>query len=83
MQTIPVPLFPLKYNLAHEKLILEDCIEDRGSRYTVSVFPISSLDEIAALWESCDQTATHRSYARRLLQNDGSIHYESNDDGET
>ena len=82
MQITAAPLFPLSYHHPREKIILEHCIIDRGSRYTVSVFPIKSLDDIVTLLGSLDETATHHSYARRLLQNDGSIHYESNDDGE-
>lgn len=83
MQITPAPLFPLEYFKPIEKIILEDCIEDRGSRYTVSVFPISLINEIDNLMTLCNPSATHHSYARRLLQNNGSIHYESNDDGET
>lgn len=83
IQITPAPLFPLAYTKPKQWVILEDVIMDRGSRYTVSVFVIQSSDDIVMSLGSLDKMATHHSYARRLLQHDGSIHCESNDDGET
>lgn len=83
MIIIPAPLFPLDYIKPKELIILEDIIEDRGSRYSVSVFPLSTIDELTRLLELGDPKATHNSYALRILQGDGSIHQECNDDRET
>lgn len=83
IQYIVAPLFPLDYIKPKELIILEDVIEDRGSRYSVSVFPLSAMSDISRLLELCDPSATHNSYARRILQADTRIRQECNDDGET
>lgn len=83
MQVIPAPLFPLAYHTAHEQLILQNIIEDRGSRYTVSVYPLSHMGECEIIRKGLDTSATHHSYARRKLQDDGSIIQDHDDDGET
>lgn len=83
MYTIPAPLFPIEYHIAREQLIFENIIEDRGSRYTVSVYPLSHSDEWEIIRKGLDTSATHHSYAWRILQDDGSIIQNYDDDGET
>ncbi len=69
-----------------EQEILRDCIIDRGSHYTVSVFSVSSREQ----WKEAIQIlkrdsyfakATHNSYAWRI-QSENWIIEGKNDDGE-
>lgn len=83
MQHLSAPLFPLTYHTAREQLIFQNVIEDRGSRYTVSVYPLSRMGECEIIRKGLDSSATHHSYARRILQEDGSIIQDYDDDGET
>jgi putative IMPACT (imprinted ancient) family translation regulator len=83
MQELPAPLFPIKYHTAREQLIFENIIEDRGSRYTVSIYPLSHMNEYEIIRKGLDTNATHHSYAWRILQDDGTIIQDYDDDGET
>jgi putative IMPACT (imprinted ancient) family translation regulator len=83
MEIVPAPLFELAHRHCDHELILRDAIEDRGSRYTISAFPFSDLEQLAWYQARFDPTATHNSYAWRILRDDGSIRQDSNDDGET
>jgi putative IMPACT (imprinted ancient) family translation regulator len=83
MQQLSAPLFPLEYHRLWEKLALEHIIEDRGSYYTISVYPFSDINALEIIRTWFDASATHNSYAWKLLQDDGRIFYDSNDDGET
>lgn len=70
-----------------EILTLKECIVDRGSRYTVTVFSLHSQEEgkkqLQTLKkESYFSKATHNSYARRI-QTDTGVLEGKNDDGET
>lgn len=83
MQTISPWFFPVDYRRLTHELILSDAIEDRGSRYTISAFPLQHLDEVQNFVAACDPEATHNSFAWRVLQADGTVFQDSDDDGET
>ena len=65
----------------------EQIIEDRGSRYSVSMGKVSGRDDIKAFLKQLKTKkkyakATHNSWAARI-SNDGVIYETKSDDGET
>ncbi len=83
MQTLSPWFFPIDYRRLTHELILSNAIEDRGSRYTISAFPLLHLDAVQRLVAACDPEATHNSFAWRILQTDGTVFQDCDDDGET
>ncbi len=73
---------------ASESFVLhEQIIEDRGSRYSVSVGKVAGRDDIKAFLKQLKTKkkyakATHNSWAARI-SNDGVIYETKSDDGET
>jgi putative IMPACT (imprinted ancient) family translation regulator len=71
-----------------EKFILhEKIIEDRGSRYSVSIGYVTGKEDIKAFLKTLKTKkkyakATHNSWAARLTH-EGAVHETKNDDGET
>ncbi len=67
--------------------LFESIIEDRGSRYTVSIGCVKNREEIAHFLSTLKQKkkyqkATHHSYAA-IIERDGVSYETKNDDGET
>lgn len=70
----------------HEFLLYEYVIEDRGSRYSVSIGRVQSRAEIQHFLRTLKQKkkyakATHNSWAVRL-RHEGALYESKNDDGE-
>lgn len=68
-------------------LLFEKIIEDRGSRYSVSIGRVGSRDDIMAFLKRLKRDkryarATHNTWAARIRK-DGAIYETKNDDGET
>jgi len=92
--THQAPLFGSSYIHISEYICMKNCITDRWSKYTVTVFPIvydpekesqavvkSMMKEL--LRDKYYRRSTHNTYARRVLHPDGVILEWMNDDGET
>lgn len=68
-------------------LLYEFIIEDRGSKYSVSIGRVTGKDDIAAFLKQLKtkkkyQKADHHSWAARM-RNEGTLFEAKNDDGET
>ncbi len=68
-------------------ILFEYIIEDRGSKYSVSIGKVTGRDDIKSFLKTLKskkayQKANHNSWAARLCH-DGSIYETKNDDGET
>ena len=73
---------PLQHFVLHEKII-----EDRGSKYSVSIGKVLGRDDIKQFLKTLKTDkkyakASHNSWATRM-SNDGAIYEGKNDDGET
>lgn len=72
---------------AHAFTLFEQIIEDRGSRYSVSVGHVTGREDIKVFLKTLKQNkkfakATHNSWAARL-SHEGAIYETKRDDGET
>lgn len=94
LMTHQAPLFWSSYIHISEHICMKNCITDRWSKYTVTVFPLiyNAQEEPQAqvkqiiknlLRDKYYRKSTHNTYARRVLRPDGVILEGMNDDGET
>jgi putative IMPACT (imprinted ancient) family translation regulator len=79
--------FSPRLSSVEDFVLLEDIIEDRGSRYSVSFGKVESRDDVKAFLHRLKSPkryakADHHSWALRIVR-DGVLHEFKSDDGET